>query len=307
LVRAAAGSGIDFVAFARWAVLVLWTVCSGCSVFPRRGALDDNLIAGRALAQKGLDAIDRQRWDEAEDFLAEAVRRCPDDFRARYHYANVLWYRGARAAAIRQLELALGASQGADPQLQVRLGQMYLAQGQLDSAMRSAEQAIAEAPSDAGAWALNGEILHARGRMGEALSAFHRSLSCDTNNQDVQLRVAELYRATGRNHQALACLQRLAEQFEPGEEPQRVLYLQGLVCKSLGRYDDATEILMLASQRGQPSAEVLYELAEAELLAGRPTGARWAARQAHALAEDGRAAAALLSRIDQSEQAGLRR
>ena len=54
----------------------------------------------------------------------------------------------------------------------------------------------------------------------------------------------------------------------PGEEPQRVLYLQGLAFAALARYDDAVEVYSLAIERDRSSAELYYRLAEAQLRAG---------------------------------------
>ena len=92
--------------------------------------------------------------------------------------------------------------------------------------------------------------------------------------------MAEIYRQLNEPERALVSLHSLVDSYPPGEEPQQLLYLEGLALVALGRYDDAVARYTLAGERGGPTAEILYRLAEAELLAGRGVHAHIAARQA---------------------------
>ena len=96
-------------------------------------------------------------------------------------------------------------------------------------------------------------------------------------------------------------LERLADDFEPGEEPSHLLYLQGLALEALGRYDDALRQLCLARDRAPPTPELLYLLAELELRAGDLASARRDAAEAHRLGGDSEITGALLARLQALE------
>ena len=213
-----------------------------------------------------------------------------------------LWQRGARAEAIEQLDLALQQSGGQDAELLVQQGAMYLGEGQINAAARRAEEAIRVDGRLADAWALRGRVFRRNGRLQEALDNSLHALSYQPDLETVQLEVAEIYRQLGRPQRALATLHRLSGQYDSDEVPQQVLYLQGLACQELGRPDDAAHALRRASERGPPSSEIMYRLAEAELQAGRLTGARRAAQEALALTPNREPVEALLARIDQAQQ-----
>ena len=62
-------------------------------------------------------------------------------------------------------------------------------------------------------------------------------------------------------------LESLRECYAAGEEPQRVLALQGAALAALGRFDDAADAYRLAVAREQPTAELCCQLAEVEIRA----------------------------------------
>jgi hypothetical protein len=77
-----------------------------------------------------------------------------------------------------------------------------------------------------------------------------------------------------------------------------VLYLTGLADVALGRYEDGVENLAAALTRDNPTAEMFYRLAEAELLAGHPLESAAAARQAMSLQPQHQPSRQLLDRIE---------
>jgi tetratricopeptide (TPR) repeat protein len=242
-------------------------------------------------------AVDRNHWAEAEMLFAEGVKICPDDPDVRRHYAEALWHRGARQEAVAQL---LEASQKCpeDAALRVRIAEMQLALGHVDLALQTAQLALDLDPRLAAAWAVRGRIRQAQGQPRQALADFHRALEWDPADRTVQLEIAELYRQLNQPQRALVALQSLADSYPPGEEPQQVLFLQGLACLELNRPDAAAENFAAASLRGKPTAEIFRRLAEAELLAGRPVQAAAAAGKALALAPEDQPSRKLLQRID---------
>jgi len=277
--------------FSRWtlwaaihaAFVALPLLGSGCRALSCKQASDENISVARQLSLQGMGAQQKGRWDQAETLYASAVTRCPTDERARCGYAESLWQRGAHDEAVGHMEEAVRLS-GDDPERMVQLGNMYLTLGQLDRAQTFADKAIAANRHLAGAWALRGDIQRSRGLISDALASYHRALSLQEHYQEVQFALAEIYTQQGRPQRALATLQSLEDDFPPGQIPSNVLYREGLVLRQLGRYQDAAKALALASEKGEPSAELLNELARTHMLAGDPASASLA--NAAALARD---------------------
>src|SRR5688572_4650610 len=84
---------------------------AGCRLPAWGGPVSGDVLDCRQYTQRGLGAIERGQWDDAEAALQLAVKACPTDGEARRHYAEALWRRGARADAIAQLR---EAAQGND-------------------------------------------------------------------------------------------------------------------------------------------------------------------------------------------------
>ena len=79
------------------AAVVAVTMSAGCRLPRRDGPNYAPLVQSRRLTQQGRTAHDRRRPRQAESFFAQAVEACPADPEARYHFADALWRRGARA------------------------------------------------------------------------------------------------------------------------------------------------------------------------------------------------------------------
>jgi tetratricopeptide (TPR) repeat protein len=274
------------------AALLLW----GCQLPGRQGAVSRSLATCRQLSQQGIAALERGHQEEAETLLASAVDACPVDPEARRHYAEALWGGGEAEEAIAQLEEACRLA-GDDATLRVRLAEMHLHGGQLVEARQTAEQALDLDPKLPGAWAIQGRVMGATGQPEEALANFHRALSFAPQDQQILLEIANLYCHLNWPQRALATLQSLAEGCSPGDEPQEVLWLTGRAYTALGRYEEAVESLSAAAERGEPTPELLCQLAEAQLSCGRPAEAEAAARRALAMQPQNAASRQLLDRL----------
>jgi tetratricopeptide (TPR) repeat protein len=245
----------------------------GCRAFRCQQVSDEAIAAARQLSLQGLDAQQRGRWDHAESLFAQAIITCPHDERARCGYAQSLWQRGARDIAVTHMEEAVRLS-GHDPERLVQLGHMYREQGDLERAGRQAARAIAANGQLASAWALRGEVERAQGERAAALTSFHRALSLQPHFAPVQLAVADIYASENRPQRALATLQALTSTFPAGQAPVELLVKESQVLVSLGRYPDAARTLASAVERGNPSAELLLELARAQAQSGEIAAAR---------------------------------
>jgi tetratricopeptide (TPR) repeat protein len=259
----------------RWPALALAVsvllLSAGCAL--NKSKVHDDTLSARQLSLEGIDARQRGQLDRAETLLGQAIELCPVDERIRSQYAEALWQSGRREQAVAHMEKAVRLS-GGRIDFVVRLGEMYLEQGELDRAAAQADAATQKSPQLAAAWALRGDVLRAQGNSAESLASFHRAMSLQPHYPHAQLAVADIYRSAGRPARALATLRTLADAYPPGEIPQQVLLLQGLALKELHRYDASAKLLVDAAQQGDPSPELLLHLAETQWLAGDPVNAR---------------------------------
>jgi tetratricopeptide (TPR) repeat protein len=283
----------------RGLLILLVVAAGGCGTFGRRTA--DEVVSARQLSLRGMEAVERGRWQEAETYFNRALETHPSDERAHRQLAEIEWQRGAQDEAVGHMQEAARLS-GGDAAVLIRLGQMQLARGDLVQALHSAEEAIRIDRAEAGAWALKGHVLRQQGQRTEALAAYHRALSHQQHYAEVQLAAADIYRELGLPQRMLGTLDALADRYPPGQQPQQVLLMQGLALKSLGRHQDAVESLALAARCGPASADLLYELADAQLQAGDPTNARLALSQALAQSPQHAASLRLQSHLDAQQQ-----
>lgn len=253
-------------------ILSLCAGLSGCAALARNKT-DQTVVSARQLSLRGIQAAQQGHLREAEVFLSRASEMCPLDEKIRFHYAETLWELGSRRQAVVHMEEAVRLS-GGSAELVIRLGDMYLADGDLQRAALQAESAIQANRRLPAAWALRGDVLRQMGRDEDALAAYHRALSLQAHYPRVQLASAEIYSRQSRHARALATLRTLADGYPSGETPQKILALQGLALKELGRFDTAIDAFVAAAKQEPPTAELLVHLAETQWLAGDSANAR---------------------------------
>jgi len=291
----------------RWAWLLV-AACCGCNLVGRQQPVSKQEATGRGKTQSGISALERGDWKRGEGLLAEAIKACPDDPEPHHHYAEALWHKGDKAAALAQMLIAIRLN-GEDPQLTVRAGEMSLDLGRVDEAGKLAEEAIGLNPRFSAAWSLRGQVAELHGAaardpatkqhlMDEALADLNRALQYQHDDKRALFLVAELYRQQGRPDRALSNLEALRDCYAPGEEPEQVLLLAGLAFAALNRFDDAAEVYTVALSRDPSSLDLHDRLAEAQLLGGRPREAASTVYQALTLDPNHGPSRALAARID---------
>jgi tetratricopeptide (TPR) repeat protein len=260
-----------------------------------------SLAASRQLSQQGASALEHGQWDRAETLLSQAVKACPSNSEARRSYAETLWHRGQQREAIEQLKEALDKDPS-NAALHVRLAEMRLEQGDHAAALNGAQQAIRLEPKLASAWVVQARVQRAKRELLESLASYHRALGYSPTDRQIPLEMSTLYVELNQPQRALATLQALADSYVPGEEPQKVLYEQGVAYLALERYDDAVQVLSAAAVRGEATPEVLCQLAQAQWAAGRSGDAAASARQALALDPQHQPSRRLLEKAQLAQQ-----
>src|SRR5438477_10976663 len=79
---------------------------AGCCWSDRAGPVPTTLLECRQLSSRGVSAMQRHDFAQAETLLAEAVNTYGLDPEAHRQYAAVLWQRGARGKALAELDRA---------------------------------------------------------------------------------------------------------------------------------------------------------------------------------------------------------
>jgi tetratricopeptide (TPR) repeat protein len=114
------------------------------------------------------------------------------------------------------------------------------------------------------------------------LADLQRALQFAPSSNDVLTDVATLYRQRGQHQRCLTTVQHLLDNYASGEEPQYVLFLEGVSLADLGRHQEALESLTRASQ-GPGNADILYQLARCQSATGQADRATATAQQALAV------------------------
>jgi Tfp pilus assembly protein PilF len=253
---------------------------AGCSTLREPHAA--NVAEARRMALRGVEAMHRGQWAEAEQLFQRSLAGCPQEERAHRNLAEVLWQRGERTAALHHLQVAAELSGGAAEPL-VRLGAWQLQAGLLEQAQLSAESALRRERHNAAAHGLLGDVLRQQGRWDAALHSYHRSLSLWPEQLPVELRVARIYLAQGRPRRALSGLDAVAARRADYAGEPELLTLQGLALRDLQRLDDAERRLAEAARRA-PTWERLHQLSQLQRQQGKQAAARKTAAAAAALA-----------------------
>lgn len=258
-----------------WLLLPL-AVCPnlGCRAFGQRKPNAVSLATARQLRLRGADALQQQKFSDAEALFTESLRHSPNDEQAHWGMAEVLYQRGECNQAAQHMNEAAKNS-GNDPDRLIRLGEMQMQAGQIDQAMAQAELALASDWQHAKAWELRGRVLEARGQSQEAMEAYHRSLLAQPNNPAVQLALASIYLQVGRPQRALATIERMSDLQNPSYDKADTWLLKGTALARLGQVEESRSCLREASQRvNGSSSQLCLQLAKLQSELGDWSDAR---------------------------------
>ena len=222
----------------------------------------------RSLSLRGFESLEQQKFEDAESLFVDALRRSPNDERAQWGYAEVLWQRGQPESAIKHMSKAVLLS-GSSPEMLVRLGQMYLEQGDYARARENADAALRTRRDDPTAWALKADVHRCSGQTEDAICCYQRAMVYRPEWPEVQVTVADLYRQSQRPQRALATLDRLADQRSENQVPPRAYLVRSQTLDDMGEREAAIMCLRSAAARLAPDqTELMYEFATQQMALG---------------------------------------
>ncbi len=278
-------------------------ISSGCATFGRRAREAEAVATGREMCRQGAAAIQTGNWEDAEKLLRQGLDALPEDPELRRQLAEACWRRGAANEAMSHMSAAVRLDSD-NAALLVRSGEMALASGAKDAALERAEQAIRLDPHLASAWALRGRVFNELKNTDRALADLQQSLVFAPDNPEVLYELATIYRSRGEPVRCLTTLHHLQDTYSVGEMPVNALMLEGLTLMDLKRPQQAALVLLAATDREPPNADLLFHLAQAQSAAGQYTKAAVTAQQALELDSTHEASLELLSRLAARSQPG---
>ncbi|QEG25073.1 tetratricopeptide repeat protein [Mariniblastus fucicola] len=246
---------------------------SGCqTIAPFSQTMRTRAAAARQWSGNGIEAFRRGAVEDARECFAKASSQMPRDHRMAANLARTHFQQGELSQAIEVMQRAVEVS-NSDPELQVELGEYYLADGQLIAAQRQVDRALSDNHRLASAWLLRGRIHAARGNHQTALGDFQKSLGIDGSREDVQLEIVEAYQSLGDPLRALSAVEQLLEKYPLDRQPESAILAKSAALYQLDQNSSAIEVLTRAADRSDVSSEVFTTLARLQILSGRQTNA----------------------------------
>ncbi len=277
---------------ARQGLLALFAVvvlpAAGCSAWWTKGPIDEPMLQSRQLTMQATYAAQRGDTARAEALLLSAVDVCEGDADARRELAELLWQQERSVEALAMFDEAIDLAPE-DHVLLVRRGELLREMGMNGEARRNADHALKLSSNFAPGWLLRARVAREFGNSPDAVHFYQRALDIVPEDTTVLQELAELQlnlamaggpEARTRLQMALASSQKLLEVVPPDTLPAERFAFHGVVCRELKRYEDAASMFGLACQRTPDNADLWYQLADCNQLAGNFNEARFAATRA---------------------------
>jgi arylsulfatase A-like enzyme/Tfp pilus assembly protein PilF len=220
-----------------------------------------------------IDGIELHRAGRSAEAMAmyrRVITRRPDMGLAYRRLAYVQWEAGDATGAIATLREAL-AKNGADADIEIRLGTYLAETGHVEEALPMLERASKAAPENAdGANALG--IAYARaGRTADAIATFERILSDDPRNSVALENIGTVYLGTGNRAAAQTAFDR-ALAMNP--QSSRATAGLGVLSSEAGRTEQAIAYWRHAVELDPKNFDALFNLASTLVRIGRSEEAR---------------------------------
>jgi Tfp pilus assembly protein PilF len=170
------------------------------SVWKRALAMDPN--DARALNNLGMVAGRKKQYREAAEFLQRAIKLNPNDSDAHGNMGTTYRLMGMAGPAESELRIALALAPH-DYRVFNELGRLFLEEKRMSEAEDQFRASVRDEPN-VDAYDFLGEINFDRRDLGEAERNFRAALSLDESDSRAHFGLGYIYRAVGRNAEALS-------------------------------------------------------------------------------------------------------
>jgi tetratricopeptide (TPR) repeat protein len=193
----------------------------------------------------------KNEHDEAEQVLRGILRTDPENEQAIEQLTQLLMDEGKATEAVSLLEGITGHSP--TPVLLDLLGDAYTQAHDLTKAESAYRKAAEMDPAEPSHQRGLGQTLLSEEKYSEALKVYQKLSDLMPDDSDVYLRIAQIYRELNQLDKAEENLLK-ARQYAPGSP--EVMYNEGMLYESQGRYEDAIRVLSdaVTGIKNQPAA-----------------------------------------------------
>ena len=198
------------------------------------------------MLSSGWEALERDRFADAEAVARQALEVTPADSEAAYLLGSALLFQERFHEALGPLSDAARSLHRRG--VRHRLGYCYLAVGDLRAAEKALREEVRDHPDGLNARNALGVALARQGKHGEALGVFQELLLRQPESEEGNNNVANVLSELGRHAEALPYLQRVID-INPGHADAQ--YNLGTLLQSLGRHEEAVDAFQQAF-RGAP-------------------------------------------------------
>ncbi len=256
---------------------------AGCRWTGTLKTLTPTQLLSSESSQKGMAALEREDYEEAEKRLGDAVRYDKKDLAHRRNYAEVLWQQGKHAAALKQLDAAIQHGGENDALLHMSLAEKNLSLEQPSLAFHHASQAIRLNPNDSRNWALRAKAglnqvirqdhTWTRAHYDEVLEQvkidYYKALTLTPDKRELLPELAQAQMLSGEPEHALATWQNFQAGFQPGTESIELLCGKAETLVTLHRFDEALVCLTAAQKLAPNRPELVRRYTEVADMARR--------------------------------------
>ncbi|MDA3933282.1 MAG: tetratricopeptide repeat protein [Gammaproteobacteria bacterium] len=202
-------------------------------------------------------AVSSDQYDNALDYFDQALRIDPTFVESEAGKCRALQEQYDETQNVNLIQQAIGVCNRAatmnarSPQVQLALGNLYLATGRPEYALEAFNLAIELAPTLDSVWRARADVLTDLGRMDEARNDIERAIELAPGEPQNHASYAYTLYANNQLDEAIAQYRKAAE-LDP-QNPRHFTYLSGALFKQ-GRFEEAAEAAR-ASLRIAPSAK----------------------------------------------------
>jgi protein O-GlcNAc transferase len=167
-----------------------------------------------ALVAQAMQAIQARQWERAEQLAAQALAIAPQSYEARQVRALAPYYAGRAADALPHAE-SLASRFPTDPFAHSTFGTVLHAMGRIEQAIKAYHRTVSLAPGHGISWLNLGQAYSSAGRFAEAAPCYEKAIALGAATPEAHVGLANA-RAQGDDLDAALAPAREAARIAPG-------------------------------------------------------------------------------------------